>query len=138
VQFSILQEYIAAMLGVGMGPYTQVSDSFHIYTNVPKFEYYQTMLYSFERPPDPYVTEEVKPGYLVDNCETFDNELFCFMNNVHLDVWRNSFFPDTAIQMRKAWKAHKIRNEGAAIARTIGATDWRLACLQWLARRGDV
>ena len=32
VQFSMIQEYVAASLGVNMGTYSQVSNSFHVYT----------------------------------------------------------------------------------------------------------
>ena len=33
VHMSVLQEYIAASLELEMGPYYQVSDSFHVYEN---------------------------------------------------------------------------------------------------------
>jgi thymidylate synthase len=33
VQFTVLQEIVAGWLGVGMGPYTHLSDSLHIYTS---------------------------------------------------------------------------------------------------------
>ena len=32
VHMSVLQEYMATMIGVEMGEYRQISDSFHIYT----------------------------------------------------------------------------------------------------------
>jgi hypothetical protein len=39
VQFSMLQEYMAALIGVGVGKYMQVSNNLHVYTDNP---YWQT------------------------------------------------------------------------------------------------
>ena len=38
VQFSMLQEYVAAHIGVNVGTYAQVSDSFHAYINAPAYQ----------------------------------------------------------------------------------------------------
>lgn len=38
VQFSVIQEYIAAHLGLKMGAYTQISNNYHAYTELPYWQ----------------------------------------------------------------------------------------------------
>lgn len=42
VQFSFLQEYMAAAIGVGMGRYTQISHNYHAYTQTPYWEQFES------------------------------------------------------------------------------------------------
>lgn len=42
VQFSVLQEYMAAHIGVGIGEYTQMSHNLHTYEDNPYWKHYQT------------------------------------------------------------------------------------------------
>lgn len=56
-QFSILQEYLAARLGVELGTQTHISNSLHIYTEGPGAEITKRMLAAIDKPlpvlPDP-------------------------------------------------------------------------------------
>lgn len=56
VQFSMLQMYMAARLGIEVGRYTQVSDSMHVYTDTPYWQHYN------ERGPQQYVDPYQKYG----------------------------------------------------------------------------
>jgi hypothetical protein len=86
---------------------------------------------------DPYQSGQVHPYELVDEPSSFDEELGLFLKGEYQSGWDNQFFPDVAIPMRNAWYAHKVSKCGWLNLPEILATDWRLACEQWLARRGD-
>lgn len=133
VHFSILQEYMAARIGVAVGTYTQMSNNFHVYTNVlgklegaPHFDasYYDLAL----------------PTKLVNNPDTFDLDLQSFMEEIPgaSGVYGNSFFPTIAIPMKEAyrfWRA-KRRHEALAMIQDMPENcDWRVAVEAWMQRR---
>ncbi len=124
VQFSILQEYLAANLGIGVGSLYQISNNFHAYTEI--FEKLKTLRpISVGRPPityhqDKYTDKRVIPTKLIDDPIRFDQELHHFfqwhdarlgttkedeqkidMQYVH--SWRNRIFSDVAIPMVQAY-----------------------------------
>ena len=136
VHFSMLQEYIASMAGFEIGTYTQISDSYHVYTDNP---YWQND--KFTNSHDLYITG-VKPKPLVDSPRSFDTELEQFFkydgSTRGIGHTANTIFNEVAIPMYNAWWAHKMDGNGAIYANQIKAEDWRFACLQWLDKRGDV
>jgi hypothetical protein len=88
VQFSVLQEYLAARVGVGVGRYYQVSNNFHVYESElerlkargEKVWPYYSRDYRPADPPayhaDIFVDDRhLQPRPLVDNPVTFDEEL---------------------------------------------------------------
>ena len=136
VHFSMLQEYLAARLNAQLGVYRHISDSFHAYSSVlekvkdiqPDFKPYELWDY------------EVKP--LVDDPESFKNELFRFLEDPHTKMGgaRNSIFPTVAYPMITAWEAYRnVKDLEYAInvAATIEAKDWQIACVEWLKRRKE-
>jgi len=141
VHFSMLQEYMAARIGVPVGVYNQISDSFHVYTKLfnemkdklPEFDYY-----SFKYPlvGNPYKELSVFP--MVNDAEEFDNDLDAFFHDVE-EGFANHFFSDVVIPMQTAWRMHKTdKNTQGAISmlRTYcKAEDWQKACIEWLDRR---
>jgi len=145
VQWSIVQEYLAAQLGVTMGPLTTVSDSFHIYESHPVWAAIVKRT-SFPALADPYASRHVCPYPLVDVPGRFDDELTEFLNDPLDELGemfpkregrRNSFFWAVAVPMYRAWIAHKKGKDGAQHLLSCQATDWRHAGLKWLARRND-
>jgi hypothetical protein len=139
VQFSIIQEYIAAKLGVLMGTYTQVSDSYHAYPDNPQYaklvEYYKHNLAI-----DLYSKYEHDLCWpLVNNPDTFDQELALWMhhpNDTQLAAtMENTFFSEVATPMAVAWELHKKQRVGLQYVALIKAMDWREACRGWLERR---
>lgn len=130
VHFSILQEYMAALVGVGVGRYTQVSDSFHAYTDVLK------KLDGLVADYDPYATNNIKPYPLVKNIDSFDYEVNCFLNETNCEH-QNPFFTEVAEPMRRAWRVWKGGDvkDAIIVAQEIKADDWRKACVEWLYRR---
>jgi len=143
VHFSFIQQYLAGMIGVEVGRMYQISDSFHVYTDNKKWQAMQ------ERGPahyyELYETGKVKASFpLVESTDHFHTDLHTFMRMAGGDPpvtnprWRNSFFPCVAVPMAQAWKLHKQKKWEQAIdiaENDIMASDWSLACAEWLQRR---
>jgi thymidylate synthase len=129
VHFSILQEYLAARIGVRVGRLTQFSWNWHMYDNTKHLADRQAA--------DGWV------GYpssqlLVDDPDTIDTEIWSYINNPEsaLDA-KNSFLRYTAYPM---WKANNLRKKGELkealnVAIDIRAYDWQRATVAWLERR---
>jgi hypothetical protein len=149
VQWSMLQEYLAARLNLPMGPLTTMSDSFHAYEDNPTWKAMVKVRVSAAA--CPYDAGLVAPWPLVDHPASFDIELNQFLNDPsdHLAAMfprraprRNSFFWRVAEPMYRAWKAHKESGDGlAALEETHHddsehrRIDWIEAARGWLGRR---
>ena len=135
-QFSTLQEYLAARIGVEVGTYTQFSNNLHIYESAMK----QVDLDSARET----ARIQYKDGYpgarrLVDDPESFDDDLRAFMADPKADHSnrRNSYFQRVA---QPAWLANEARrrkdwDSALGAARCIEAPDWRAATVEWIGRR---
>ncbi|HEX7962209.1 MAG TPA: thymidylate synthase [Terriglobales bacterium] len=144
VQFSILQEYIAAALGIPMGTYRQVSDSLHFYT---EHDVGKRMLALMKDPEwrrepfvDPYdAVMNLQP--LVRNPEVFLLELdHMFREGHHIQPWRivceeytEPFLLDTFFPMM--WQHAQYRGEREDITLEPVAEDWSFACENWMEAR---
>lgn len=143
VHFSFLQEYLAQMIGVGIGNYIQFSNNWHCYTDFPIFKKLQPMLNfndDWSGKDNPYVTGEVSPMPLVTNPETFDMDLELFMRDPIFCDLSNAFLMFTAKPMYKAYEAFKGNSaDRVDIAldhiESVQAPDWHKACKEWLERR---
>ena len=139
VHFSMVQEYVASMVGMKMGKYYQVSNNAHIYKEVwdpldlklPK----GIIGCSYE-------TLVVEPSPLVDSPDRFDIEMALFFEWLHEGDhfgfdYKNSVFNKTAMPMVEAWWCYKegMINEAIDIAKGVQASDWRKACVEWLKRK---
>lgn len=144
VHFSVLQEYIAAGIGVEVGRYWQVSNNFHAYLNT-----YEPIKHLADKAPNgfsnsvpcPYEFGTVKPYPMFNTpLDEWEQDLAMFMAEGPTVGLRDPFFRRVATPM---WYAHleyrKKTVEGIQAAREImeqcEATDWKLACLDWLDRR---
>ena len=146
VHFSVLQEYLAARVGVEIGPMYQVSNNFHAYTDL-----YEKMLPLADEASDgykstwcPYKSGLVLWTKIITDAHHFDAELIdSFMCNLTpKDGWRNEFFPHVAIPMRRAYRLFK---EEPGIERYQGIyeilgqidprSDWGRACISWMHSR---
>lgn len=130
VHFSYIHEYLASMIGVSVGTYRQISDSFHGYIDRKDWEKLQNL-------PEP--TTYHYPYYrMITYIPTFDQELEHFLNGTKpAGGWENKFFTDVAIPMKSAWFEHKETKGGWYYADMIRDLAWRKACMDWLLRRGD-
>lgn len=161
VQFSILQEYLASKLGVGVGSLYQVSNNFHAYDEIfEKLKNVWTLHQPYHR--DEYTDEVVIPTKLIDDPILFDQELHHFfkwhdarlaftkedeqeIDTHYMQSWSNSIFPRVAIPMVKAYMIFR-KNKGDPdqfkkidfVLNSSSPTnrgDWLYAAQLWMQRR---
>lgn len=148
VQFSIIQSWVAAAVGVGVGRYTQMSDSYHVYTDLPLWKAYEAGEY---RPDghvvDPYRDISVKGLFLntidaemfIKDCETLNRlaEHGLMEKALHRDALRSHAGVSVALPMLVAYLNYKQEQWGPALAAVdhITRPDWRTACGAWIKRR---
>ena len=126
VQFSILQQYIADRLEIEMGPYVQISDSFHAYKDIfDAYRIYEEGLpYRSREPYDDFTnTRFTIPRYPLEGDATFYSS----------DFYKNLIEP-----MTRAWD-HWMKGKWQFALDTIKSDmlvqDWQQACIIWLERR---
>jgi len=136
VHFSMLQEYVAHLSGYKVGPYTQMSDSLHVYTDLPVWENVKGTSYV---PEDYYSTDYVelivKPYPMFTDCspEDWEIDLLDFMLDPQTDqIFRTPYFQDVVQPISLVWWEHKKTRNGLRYIDSIKATDWRKACESWL------
>ena len=147
VHMSVLQEYLAALLGVEVGTYRQVSDSFHVYLNAvwDKVKDIEIDIYTYRDILNPYDT--ILPAYkhlpLFNEPDSLDWDLSRFFSihpndfPSHTDGWANAGVSDIAIPMMLAFTAYKNKDYKSAYEHieNIKAIDWKTACLGWVRKR---
>jgi len=145
VQFSTLQEFIASAVGVPVGIYRQVSDSFHVYTDQPAWK---------------NVCEN--PDYRIDPYQDIGTGTFPLFTGLQPADWQKwlaecvsfcegrgtsfRFFKEVAEPMRLAWRVYKndsvpekhrrAMNAIAIMENAMPDCDWQFAGIQWMTRRG--
>jgi hypothetical protein len=153
VQFATLLKYMAGRIGVGVGTLTQVSDSYHVYTDLP---YWQTWVnanlpHHTPAPHDPYIDgdEDIVNSSFMTGEElesgVFDHDLQAFFSawddpaNAGVAYLKGASFNNTVQPMYQAHQAYKTGNLSLAMDRldAVQAHDWRLAAQQWAQRRID-
>jgi Thymidylate synthase len=134
VQFSVLQEYLAAWLDVDVGTYYQFSNNFHAYLDV-----FTKLAGKSEIGIDYY--PPVRP--MINDPELFDRELRMWFQAYDRNEFRNDlknrFISYTVTPMAHTYACWRAKDGTAALkmALTIEAADWREACVQWLTRRNE-
>ena len=134
VHMSILQEYIASRIGASVGIYTQFSNNLHAYTEVLK------KLEGMNPDYESYNVRMIRPDALVNNIESFDEELGWFIEDAERPrPYKNSCFSDLAQPMHRVWQAWKAKELALAFdhCADIKPDDWHLATWEWLERRRD-
>lgn len=149
VQFSMIQEYVAAKLNLDIGVYTHVSNSYHVYTDGPGGEV-------FNKLKNQYFSLEVEGGYY-DNfnfnlikithheINEFEQDLRAFFIYYDLDgldnivgrPWKSQFFKEVVSPMLHTYVEYKFK--GSNISRCLSdikAEDWRKGAKIWLENRG--
>lgn len=135
VHFSILQEYLAARIGVGVGHYIQFSNNYHVYTSVLDKVGSVGL--------DDRYADSVTSHPLVENPESFDGDLmrFFYLEPHLLDLqplFYNSFFNKVAAPLLRAhrhWKAGNSAQAREQLASMPPGNDWRVAAEEWMNRR---
>ncbi len=145
VQFSTLLEYVSARTGIPMGTYTQVSNSYHVYTEGLGGKLYNNLRtdYNTSTTDDPYLYVENRVWMNEYQMEEFDGDLkylFAMYDGNGLEVvsglnyWKSDYFKDLVIPMLRVFVEHKTNGpvEALSISHEIKADDWRRAAQDWL------
>lgn len=140
-QFSMLQEFLAGLIGCGIGTYHQTTDSMHVYTENPQWDKLKdTGLLYF----DPYETGHVSPYPMFEGVEVdpsvpmanaFNTDLGRFFRYGERKNFMSPFFNDVVRPMWFAFADHKAFKSGLKHVKDIKATDWQLITSQWLEAR---
>ena len=144
VHFTFLQELISHALGLSMGVYTQISNNFHLYTDL-----YVDIYKYIDNPPnhkeyDYYLKGEVTPLPIMENndYEGFLKECELFCEDPYKNMkYKHSFFTNTARPMALIYKERRDMHaktggsDGLSLIPDIEASDWRKALENWIVRR---
>jgi thymidylate synthase len=146
VQFSMLQEYMAGMIGCEVGTYHQTTDSMHIYLNKQWDKVKTTEIGAVN---DPYETGSIFPCNMMANIQYWDSDLQEFFDRFDrkhaIGTYQTPFFSGVVEPMwdsfvfYKDWKQSKEKRtliNSQYEASQIEASDWNLICQRWLSRRG--
>jgi thymidylate synthase len=137
VHMSMLQEYMALAIGVGMGWYCQMSNDLHLYTDIVSNELARNTAKQLDFNPYSQNVEAAPTLYdSMDDHEQFRGDcaaLFTIPSYNYHKYIKLRFFHDTVFPMLRAWELRKT-DYGAAQAEAsrIEAADWRWAMKFWL------
>jgi hypothetical protein len=165
VQFSTLLRYVAGVVGVDIGEYTQISDSFHVYEDNPYWKSWLAKNPSgVQQPVDPYDTQDMRiadSAYCLANggvsdfmnatelsSGEFDDDLISFFRYwdetkgpspkvMNERNYGTSSFVDTLLPMLQTLILWRAgkRVEALEVVRYVKALDWKLAATGWIQRR---
>jgi len=141
VHFSVLQEYIAAHLGVGVGVYNQFTNNLHYYTERWEPEKWLAYDSNLDERLEYLPACTIVP--LVEDPDTFDGELLAFVERHQRDalatLYQEPFLMTVAQPMCIAYHYYKRGDLDSALIVMGGveADDWRVAGEQWLERRRE-
>lgn len=144
VHFSVLQEYMAARVGVKVGTYWQVSGNLHTYVKT-----WEEVRMRAEDPwdlgmLDSYDGRKCSPMPLVADPAYIDNDILAFMGSTStgdtgaMDSGRNPFFDTVAYPLDDIWTLWKSKERARALLEILKldqSIDWVLACRLWMERR---
>jgi hypothetical protein len=144
--FSILQEYMAARLGVEVGRYTHFTNNLHCYVERKDWDpeawlecesgeaqrRYHPDLHMVPLIRDPAVFEQELPRFVGAHSSGRALDLPAVQ-------WREPFLADVAEPMLTAFHycEKKCYNTARLSVSEIKADDWRIAATNWLRRRAD-
>jgi hypothetical protein len=150
VHFSFLQEVVAALAGMPVGRYWQMSMNLHVYVE-QHGELVRDLANQAPQPPsrpnDPYERGEVAHEPMFrhgTDAQVFLQDVASMVDGGLMIGFSDRWVRRVALPMLNAWKAWKDKDLGEVNARAAAAsrlladccaTDWRLACNQWLERR---
>lgn len=144
VQFSMLQEYLAARVGVPVGHYWQVSMNTHCYE--AHWPMMRALASQAPEPPgshsDPYTSGRCQGATVVNiKPDRWDRELDTFLKLGAATTYVDPFFENVAKPMLEAHLALREKQNPARFSAArahlnrVLAPDWQLAGLEWVARR---
>jgi len=148
VHFSFLQEVIARAIDYPLGEYRQVSNNFHLYTELydaislldnPPNEHSHNPYHNGEVSSTPIMDNNDYAGFILD-CEQFCKDPFG-LAKLETYKFNHSFFMSVARPMALISYIRKNKDndtkyyDGMLQAKSIKAPDWQRACVEWITRR---
>lgn len=138
VHFSMLQEYVAARVGVAVGTMYQISNDYHAYPGTldPVKPLALAAADGFSTVGCPYSTEEAEALPMIADPRVWDDDLALFLD-VPEASFREPFFNFVVKPLWLSHTAHKAKDKDGALAAAVlcRASDWRKAAVEWLGRR---
>lgn len=142
VQFSILQEFIAARVGVAVGYYVQQSNNYHVYTD----NLYWKESYGLVGCADPYTNGTVTTYPLAKDPEDAQNLYYdCISLTLQAEnsedlrtvEYRSDYGRNVVKPVVLAYSMYRdgLYASALSVAEGVAAEDWRLAMRQWIHRR---
>jgi thymidylate synthase len=146
VQFSVLQEFIAIMVGAEVGHYVQQSNNYHVYTDNPFWLKFREGQYEHGHVHNLYSMGMVRPYPLATNV---DDATMLYYDCIRMatqveqgETLRSLEYVSTfgrnvigpAVNAYDMYKS-KMHASALAIIQTIPALDWRMAMFDWVERR---
>lgn len=146
VHFSMLHEYVAIAVGRPVGMYEHVSVNWHAYLDtfapLRELDQYRPMPAHAGPQPNnlhcPYSRGQVVPFRLINTSrEQWDQDLGMFLDQGTKAMgYQDIFFRGVALPMLRVHDLIKQdMREALQWCDNIKASDWRLACQEWLLRR---
>jgi thymidylate synthase len=130
VHFSVLQEYLAARIGVGVGIMYQLSNNYHVYQRDLDRVWPMGMSGTEYRS---------GPTMIVTRPDEFDRDLERFFKTAWGDggAYANEFFSTVAVPLRVAYQEWRAgyRDGGRELVRSMVYSDWKVAAQEWFYRR---
>jgi hypothetical protein len=135
VHFSVLQEYLAARIGVSIGTFYQFSNNYHVYRPI-----WSKLWPAIERDvlgsQSWYTTGYPSP--IVTAPDLFDCDLLTFFGaNWEGALYHNKFFAYVAVPLRRSyalWRAGEFER-ARVVVHGVPVCDWTVAAQEWYARR---
>ncbi len=163
VHFSVLQEYLAARIGAGVGRYYQVSNNFHVYLSdvrrmvgriderVARLDPHTQLEFLSRHVTTPGEYEGTAPLFDAATPNQADEDIQhlnraidhlhgCTTENGKMPIepaLRHGGLRATVFKALAAHHAHRLGLHDRAVewAGQVESPDWRRACVQWLQRR---
>jgi hypothetical protein len=155
VQFSFLQQFVAARVGVYPGYYVQMSDSLHVYTDLPLWQKFLNRDWRPDSTVNPYgeTWQQMEPVSMFTSPEEADAAVEDARALVEMagrgllrhaamwpgPKWRSQVGKDIMRPMLGAYMNYKndALQTAYVAAGNIQAPDWRVACQAWIERREE-
>jgi len=140
VHMTYLHELVSFISGIPMGMYKVFTNNLHIYKNMPNFD----SIWETRVAHDPYknIKPAIEPYPLLRNEESYADLVQDCVELIDVDIenepaleFRTFWAANVAWPMRKAYYERLLGNSGSDWISDIQATDWRLACQNYVAIR---
>lgn len=153
VQFSTILELVAAALEMHVGTYTQISNSFHVYTAEPSWQRLRDELdlnivdpYEAGLKPYPIMNGITPFEHPLTRLKIWDTALKEFIHRTgrymrakttNTQTYVTHYFDHVAVPLFNAFTCYRAGDIPTAMvcAQHCDADDWKVAAMQWLQRR---